>query len=257
MSEVLYVYAVAAEPVLPDEEAVDGSRRFGAASIDGVAAVFSAVPAGEFSQEAIDARAGDLQWLGAIGYRHQAVASALMRATAIIPLRAFTLFSSEEALRSWLHEHREQLASSLRRLAGRREWTLTLEIDPARWHEALVARVPALTALQQEIDAAPPGKGFLLRKKLEEEKKRASRNAEVELVAEVERRVLENVRCETMAETREQREGAFPQINLLLARDEESALQALHLDLVARYEPEGVAFGLTGPWPPYTFAGTA
>lgn len=256
MSEVLYVYAVTGEPVLPDEEAVDGSRRFGAASIDGISAVFTAVSPADFSQEAIDARAGDLEWLGAIGYRHQAVTSALMRATAIVPLRAFTLFSSEEALRSWLREQKEALSAALQRLGGRQEWTLRLEIDPARWSDALVARVPALAALRNEIEAAPPGKAFLLWKKLEDEKKRASRSAELDLVAEVERSVLETVRCETIAETREQRDGAFPQINLLIARDEETSLQGLHRDLLARYEPEGVTPALTGPWPPYTFAGT-
>ena len=254
MSEVLYVYAVTRQPVLPADEAVDGSARFASASIDGLAAVYTPVDGESFSQDAIDARAGDLQWLGAIGYRHQAVTSALMRETAIVPLRAFTLFSSEEALRRWLHENREMLSKALDRLDGRREWTLRIEIEPVRWSEALVGRVPSLAGLSREAEASNPGKAFLLRKKLDEEKKRASQSAERDLVAEVERAVLEQVPCETIAETREQREGAFPQINLLLARDEEAALQALHRQLTERYEPEGVTFALTGPWPPYTFA---
>ena len=43
------------------------SRHFGAVTSDGVAAVYSPVDGAAFSQEVIDRRAGDLEWLGAIG----------------------------------------------------------------------------------------------------------------------------------------------------------------------------------------------
>lgn len=255
MAEVLYVYAVTREPILPEVEGIDGTGRFGIATIDAVGAVFTAVNAGDFSQEAIDARAGDLAWLGAIGYRHQSVVSELMRRTAVVPLRAFTLFSSEEALRSFLQAEREPLMHALDRLEGTQEWTVRIEIDPARWSDALVSRVDSLRDLEEQIRTAAPGKAFLLRKKLEEEKKRASQSAETQLVAEVEQLIVEKLRCRTFAESRERRGGAFPQINVLLRRGEETDLQTLHEAISARYEKEGVSLGLTGPWPPYTFAG--
>lgn len=251
---VLYVYAVTREPATTDVEAVDGSRRYDSVSIDGISAVFTPVADEAFSQEVIDQRANDLEWLGAIGYRHQSVVADLMKKTAILPLRAFTMFSSAEALRAYLHENRELLAKALDRLDGKQEWTLRLEIDPQRFNDSIVTRVASLRALQSEIDSAPSGKAFLLRKKLEEEKKRAVREAETHLLAEVEREVLTRLRCEAIAESRERRSGAFPQINVLINRDEEPALQALQDELLARYEPEGVVVGVTGPWPPYSFA---
>lgn len=251
---VLYVYAVTRDAATPEADGVDGTRRFGIATIDGISAVFTPVSAEAFSQEAIDARAGDLEWLGAIGYRHQDVVSDLMKKTAIVPLRAFTLFSSEEALRTYLHEHREMLAKVLERLDGKQEWTLRVEFEPARWSESLASRAGTLRDLQSEIAAAAPGKAFLLRKKLDDEKKRASHAAEQEVVAEIERLVLDKLACEAVSETRERRDGAFPQINVLINRDEEATLQELHAEMTARYESEGVTLGLTGPWPPYTFA---
>ena len=129
-----------------------------------------------------------------------------------------------------------------------------MEFEPTRWSESLTARVASLRDLQNDIAGAAPGKAFLLRKKLDDEKKRASHLAEQEVVAEIERLVLDQLGCETLAETRERRDGAFPQINVLLNRDEEAKLQELHETLVTRYEHEGVTLGLTGPWPPYTFA---
>jgi gas vesicle protein GvpL/GvpF len=219
-----------------------------------VHAVFTPVNASEFSQDVIDRRAGDLEWLGAIGYRHQAVMAELMKKTTIVPLRAFTLFSSEEALRSYLTEQRELLSKTLDRLDGKQEWTLRIELEPARWSEALTGRVASLRDLQNEIAATAPGKAFLLRKKLDEEKKRASHAAEDDLVGEIEQAVMGKLGCETVAESRQRRDGAFPQINVLLNRDEESVLQELREELTARYQHEGVTLALSGPWPPYTFA---
>jgi hypothetical protein len=254
MTSVLYVYAVTRDAATPDAEGVDGTTRFGTTSVDDVHAVFTPVSASEFSQGVIDRRAGDLEWLGAIGYRHQDVMSDLLKKTAIIPLRAFTLFSSEEALRSYLTEHRELLSKTLARLDGKQEWTLRIELEPTKWSEALTGRVASLRELENEIAAASPGKAFLLRKKFDDEKKRASHTAEDELVAEIEQAVLAKVGGETVAESRQRRDGAFPQINVLLPRDEESVLQELRDELAARYEQEGVTLALSGPWPPYTFA---
>jgi hypothetical protein len=251
---VLYVYVVTREGVVPHVEGIDGTQRFGSASVDGVAAIFTAVNAEEFSQESIDRRAGDLEWLGAVGYRHQAVVSDLMKSAGIVPLRAFTLFSSEEALRAYLLEHHDMLSKTLDRLDGKQEWTMRIELEPTRWSEALSSRVESLRKLQGDMETAPPGKAFLLRKKLDDERKRASRTAENELVAEIEKRVLDALRCETVAESRERRDGAFPEINVLINRDEEAILQELHAQLATRYENEGVTLALSGPWPPYTFA---
>lgn len=254
MQEVLYVYAITRQAVAPDTEGVDQTRNFESVTGGGVAAIFTPVPQESFSQEAIDARAGDLEWLGAIGYRHQSVVSTLMKSTAIIPLRAFSLFSSREALRRYLEENGEHLSRTLDRLDGKQEWTLRIEFDPERWYDALVHRVDSLRALSDQIASSSEGKGFLLRKKLEEEKKRASRDAEQAAVAEIERSIMEKLTCETLAETRERRDGAFPQINVLINRDEESVLQELHSELVDKYLPEGITVALSGPWPPYTFA---
>ena len=92
---VLYVYAIAREAARPEAEGVDGSSNFGSVTRGGISAVYTPVQRDEFSQEAVDQRAGNLEWLGSIGYRHQAVVADLMRRTTIIPLRAFTLFSSD------------------------------------------------------------------------------------------------------------------------------------------------------------------
>jgi len=255
---VLYVYAITRDAATPECdapcEAIDQSQHFAALPAEGVCAVYTPVSEGEFSQEVIDRRAGDLEWLGAVGYRHQNVIAELMKSTAVVPLRAFTMFSSESALRDYLQQNRELLSKLLARLEGKHEWTLRVEFDPQRWSEALAGRVDSLRTLTAEMASAAPGKAFLLRKKFDDEKKRASREAEQQVVEEIERVVIEKLACDTLAESRLQREGAFPQINVLIDRDEESRLQELHAALNDRYAADGVTLAITGPWPPYTFA---
>ena len=253
---ILYVYAIAraAHPTPDRVEAIDGSDHIDAVRGDSLAAFYSSVDGADFSQPVIDARSKDVEWLGRIGYRHQTVMAALMRGGTVIPLRAFTLFANESGLRNHLLQESKKFSTILDRLDGKQEWTLRIEFDPERWSEALVRRVDSLRAIAGEMQRAPEGKAYLLRKKLEDEKKRASREAEQQVVGEVEGAVMEKLACDTVAESRVQRGGAFPQINVLLNRDEESRLQELREDLSRRYEGDGVTLALTGPWPPYTFA---
>ena len=244
---ILYVYAIgrAGHSAPEDVKLLESGS---------LAAFYSLVDASDFSQEAIDARAKDVEWLGAIGYRHQEVMTKLMRGGTVIPLRAFTLFANEDSLRAHIDAQREVFTKILDRLDGKQEWTVRIEFEPQKWSDSLVNRVASLKALTDEMQQASSGKAFLLRKKLDDEKKKASRDAEQEVVGEIERRLLEKLACDSVAESRQQRSGAFPQINVLINRDEEARLEELRQDLEQRYASEGVTLALTGPWPPYTFA---
>jgi len=249
VAQVLYVYAVARaeHPVPQDTEVV-------ALKAENLSAFYTPADAVEYSQAVIDARSKDLEWLGAIGYRHQTVMNTLMRGGTVIPLRAFTLFANETSLRNHLLQEKTRFSRILDRLDGKQEWTLRIEFDPERWSDALVRRVDSLRAIAAEIEQAAAGKAYLLRKKLDEERKRASREAEQQVVSEIEQVVMQKLACDAIAESRLQRGGGFPQINVLLNRDEESRLQELRNELSRRYEADGVTLALTGPWPPYTFA---
>ena len=255
---ILYVYAIGRAGHPPPErvEAIDGSDVVGKFGCGELATFATPVDPAEFSQPVIDARSKDVEWLGGIGYRHQNVMAALMRGGTIIPLRAFTLFASEESLCRHVESEREQFAKILDRLDGKQEWTLRIEFNPEQWSDALVRRVAPLRDLSDQMRDAQPGKAFLLGKKLDEEKKRASREAEETVVGEIERAVLDKLACDTVAESRQQRSGAFPQINVLIDRDEEARLEELRRDVESRYAADGVSVALTGPWPPYSFAGT-
>jgi Gas vesicle synthesis protein GvpL/GvpF len=252
----LWVYAIgrAAHPLPERAEAVDGSSTVDKIEEGSLSAFATPVDLREYSQQAVDSHAGDIEWIGAIGYRHQAVMQALMKGGTVIPLRAFTLFGSRQMVQAQLRSGRDQFERVLERLDGKQEWTLRIEFEAQRWNEALASRVDSLRAMVRDIDNAAPGKAFLLKKKLEDERTKASKDAETQVVAEIEKLILDKLACETVAESRQSRDGAFPQINVLINRDEEAVLQDLHRELSDRYSGEGITLAVSGPWPPYTFA---
>src|SRR5436309_9615765 len=131
MANVFYVYAIAqAQHPRPQRvEAIDGSDVIDVVTAGDVAAFGTPVDDVDFSQGVIDARAKDVEWLGAIGYRHQSVMNALMHGGTIIPLRAFTLFASDESLRRHLENEGARFRKLLERLNGKQEWTLRVEFD--------------------------------------------------------------------------------------------------------------------------------
>ena len=142
--------------------------------------------------------------------------NALMHGGTIIPLRAFTLFASDESLRRHLENERARFAKLLDRLDGKQEWTLRIEFDPQLWSEALVRRVDSLRALSDEIaSASRRARRSCCARSSMTRRRRASREAEQQVMAEIERAVMDKLACDTVAETRQQRSGAFPQINVL------------------------------------------
>ena len=256
MSRGLYAYAIGRATQTPPQhvEAIDGSDTVTALTAGPLAIFVTAVELTEYEQQTIDSRAGDVEWLGRIGYRHQGVMDALMRDGTVIPLRAFTLFRSEASVRALLVEGEARFTRTLERLEGKREWTVQLEIDSEAFDRGVVERDERLSALESELLEAAPGKAFLLRKKMDEERKRAAREAEEQLLERIEQFLVSEFECDAVSESRARRSGAFPQIHLLLNRDEESRLQDA-VDRALQEQPEGgLQLAISGPWPPYSFS---
>lgn len=253
MPTVLYVYAIAARNALaaPEIEGVNGESTLRVVERGDLAALVSEVDADAFSQETIDARAADLDWLGSIGYSHQQVVEHACRNADAIPLRAFVLFSTEQALGEHLEQKAAELKEILGGIAGREEWTVKLEFDEKTWTDAIERRAPSLVALAAEAEGAPAGKAYLLRRKMDEARKNAAREAVDAIAAEMEDRIGRQLAVPVVSEL--SRTGSMPQFNVLLERSRASEMERLAGELQRDYRDEGVRPLLTGPWPPYTF----
>jgi hypothetical protein len=255
MSNATYLYCLvrhagdlplsAAPPGLPD---LTAPRALEVAP--GLWLVAASAPLPEYSSERIEERLTDLDWVSTCALAHEAMVEHFRDAPALLPLKLFTLFASDERALAHLRASREHLDRVLDRVAGRVEWGVRVRLDEARAREALAAES------RQAAAAAGSGTSFLLRKKQEQE---ASRDLAGRLRAEVDAgwadlaaQAAEAVRRQP-ATAPEQGGKVFLDAALLVPAEHAGELEAAVERFATRVGPKGGEVTLTGPWPPYHF----
>ena len=201
--------------------------------------------------------------------RHQSVVDEATEAFGTpLPFQFDTIVrGGDEAVRAWLREERERLATALDSLAAHREYRIeVVRTDPVA-DERLEADDDDLDSLADRIDDADEGTAFLLEKQYDRraaELRRARREA---LTADLRERLagharevhelertpdasLEGIAGGGDEGARGERE-TICRLTLLAHLDRERAIGEVLDDVAA--EP-GLEVRFTGPWPPYTFA---
>jgi len=208
-----------------------------------------------FSAERVEERLADLAWVGEQGLAHERVVAWFVDHADILPARLFSMHSSEAALRDTVAGSVNGLAQRLRAFAGRREWDLKVAYDAAELEKHGPEISPELRALAHEIEAAPPGRRFLLERKRADlaklELRRSARRLADELLAALathalQTRVLplsQEVATSTVVLT----------AALLVARAADAALQRDAAERIDRLRTLGVLVTFSGPWAPYRF----
>lgn len=255
MSDATYLYCLvrhSSEPSLKDVP--PGLPNLGAPRALEVAGglwlVAASAPLPEFSSERIEEGLTDLDWVSACALAHEAVVEHFRDAPALLPLKLFTLFASDERARAHLRESHERLEKVLDRVAGRVEWGVRVRLDEARAREVLAAESRQATA------KAGSGTSFLLRKKQEQE---ASRDLAGRLRAEVDAgwpdlaaQADEAIRRQP-ATAPEQGGKVHLDAALLVPANRAAELEAAVGRFASRVGPKGGEVTLTGPWPAYHF----
>jgi hypothetical protein len=255
--ELLYLYAVVPAPAAHEGLAgIDGEPvRF---VIEGtLAGAVSTVPAAEFDEEPLNARLRDLEWLGPRAAAHQEVNARLLDLSeALVPLAFGSVYRDEASLHRRLRERADELAGRLEGLRGRAEWVVTVARDEEAALAAIDEGSDALRRLNDEIATSPPGRSYLLRRRLGEVRRQELASRDVLAVREVIEGLgaaAERVFREPLVEGRPG--GPIARVSLLVER----AHQGAFLEEVGRIEQSwrarGYQVAVTGPWPAYRFGG--
>jgi hypothetical protein len=260
--DLLYVYTVlpadSAALARLTQEVVPGldGRPVWALVEGALAAVVGAVPGAEFEEEPLNEHLRDLAWLAPRAEQHQAVNASLQEwGDALLPLSFGTVYRGPDGVRRMLRDGAVDFARRLESVRGRAEWVATLQRDAAAATAALDHLSPAVRALLTEASASATGRAYLLRRRLAELRRdelrvldaRVAGELEAELGACIERSVAEPL-VEGAA-------GTLVRLSLLVARKREAALLEAASQLDAAWRPHGYRLELSGPWPPYRFAG--
>lgn len=260
----LYVYCVGARDELarlfggglPD--AMEGGRAIELIESEDLAAVACGVPLADYGEGALESRLADAAWTATRALRHERAVEHFARRATVVPLRFGTIYLSRENVARMLGERAGQLRAALARTAGREEWGLNVHVERATLRERVASLSERLREMEASAAASPPGRAYLLRKKVDALRDEEARSETRRAAAAIENELSQA--CDGVARLRVLKDEAgehgelAARLAFLVRREGFEEFRAAAERLAERYTPLGFRFELTGPWPAYNFA---
>lgn len=220
-----------------------------------IAGVIAEVPAADFDQESLDRNVRDPQWLGPRATRHQEVNARLLEfADAVLPLAFGTIYRGEQGVRQLLRERTGDLRGRLAAVRGRAEWVVAVRRD-ADAAAAYVERSDRLKQARQQIAASAPGRGYLLTRKIDEQRRAELRTLDGEAVTAASSALGALSEAAYDEPVVEAGAGLVSRVTHVIRREREPKLRAAVERFNAEWSERGYEMRLTGPWPPYRSGG--
>jgi Gas vesicle synthesis protein GvpL/GvpF len=209
-------------------------------------------PLDRYGEDAINRGLSDLEWVSRAAVAHEAVVESFAGASAVVPMKLFTIFMSDARALEYIARERPRVDAVLKRVAHHLEWGV--RVVPDRPRSAAAARPPARPGAGGS--GAGSGAAFLTRKK-------AQRDAAVELggrarevVADLYDRLAAHARAATRRAPGERPVQGGPLLldaAFLVSRSRSARFEKLATRAARDLERRGYRVTLSGPWPPYSF----
>jgi len=212
--------------------------------------VVADAPLAAYSADAVNARLSDLGWVGERAMEHEGVIEHFAARGTVVPMKLFTLFSSDARAAADVKRRRD-LPRLLARLQGREEWGVRVSVDPVRLRAAAAGKARPRAGLSE-------GTRFLVQRQQERSSVSAAR-AEAREQAEAVFTALRPLAVETRRRAPADVEGATLLLDAayLVERALSSDFTAAAREQAGRRAASGLLVVLTGPWPPYNFLSLA
>lgn len=223
------------------------------------AAAVSDVPDADFAEQPLNEHLKDLDWLGPRAVLHQEANAALRRLiSSLVPLSFGTVFLDDAGVTRLLAAERDAFVARLDMLAGREEWIAMLRRDEVVAAAGLEADSAALVTLRAEIASAPPGRAYLLGRRLGDTIAGELRRLDAEADARA-TEILSSAGARLFREPLAPNAGAgagsaVGRYSALVASVDAGALDSAATQFAAEWGARGYRLELSGPWPAYRFA---
>ena len=213
----------------------------------GLFAVVADAPLDRYGGAAINRGLADLDWVSRAAVAHEAVVESFIAETAVLPMKLFTIFTSDDRAVAYVRAERQRIAAVVKRVADHQEWGVRVVLDPAR----APARPKKAASKRRSSGAA-----YLARKK-------AQRDAAVELTEHARDTVtaLYDRLAARSRESKRRMPGDLPlqggplllDATFLVPRTRAASFHTMAVRESRALARHGYGLTLTGPWPPYSF----
>jgi hypothetical protein len=214
---------------------------------DGLFVAVADAPLNRYGEAAINRGLADLDWVSRAAVAHEAVVESFIKETAVLPMKLFTIFTSDDRALAHVRGERRRIAAVAKRVADHQEWGVRVVLDRAR---------VAAPASKKPASTLPTGAAYLTRKK-------AQRDAVVELGTHARETVAALYgRLEARSRLAKRRmESELPvqggplllDAAFLVPRARAASFEALAARESRSLARHGYGLTLSGPWPPYSF----
>ena len=210
-------------------------------------------PLSRYGEAAINRGLADLEWVSRAAVAHEAVIESFAAATAVLPMKLFTIFTSDARALQHIAAQRSRIASLVKRVANHQEWGVRLVLDRVAAERASAA---ALETGRRASAARDSGAAYLTQKK-------AQRDATVELASRA-RKTVAGLYDRLEARSRMAKRRAASELTgqggpllldaaFLVPRMRAASFKALTAREARVLSKVGYGLTVSGPWPPYTF----
>ncbi len=206
------------------------------------------LPLDRYSEAAINRGLASLDWVSRVAMAHEAVVESFIAATAVLPMKLFTIFTSDERAIDHVRAQRARIAGVVKRVAHHQEWGVRVVLD----------RTLAAAAAPKKKTPARAGTGaaYLTQKKVQ-------RDATVELASRA-RETVVALYDRLAARSRDARRRAASELPVqggpllldaafLVPRARAASFKAVTVRESRTLARQGYGLTVSGPWPPYTF----
>jgi hypothetical protein len=208
--------------------------------------VVSDVPLARYDEAALKKGLADLGWVSRVALAHERVVEAFLSADAVLPMKLFTMFASDERALAHFASTAAALDALARRVARRDEWGIRV---------ALGTPAPARSSRRKAVQPQT-GAAYLRHKKAAKDE--ATRRAEQARVVAAD---LFRSLAAHASEARKRSTSELPVTGgplvldaaLLVPRSASARFKAAAARQARTLASEGYSVALSGPWPPYSF----
>jgi gas vesicle protein GvpL/GvpF len=242
--------------------------------------VVAAAPTQRYGEKAINEGLRDLDRVSRAAVAHEAVVESFLSASAVLPMKLFTIFTSDARALEYISSQRSQIDAALERVSGHDEYGVRVALDgtarsqeqappggagfpPPLANESGRAAARRAGASQRAGGSRPAkrtnaaaGASYLQRKKAQRDAtaERALRAREV--VADLYDRlagVASAARRRAATEMPAQGGPLLLDAAFLVPRSRAKRFNAAVRSQAKLLVPQGYGIALSGPWPPYSF----